>query len=932
MINCLNRLKQLNSVSSGSSLFSISRCFFSSRSKQPFYETASDLPSEIKVVIYGDELVSKALAHLLSDSLGSDVIVIRGHGPRTEEEKALSISTLNSFFLNHLIVSNPRSSLLIRYSANLYRTKTCGAIYLAQTEERVKSFKRMLSISKLFIPKECGTIELLSPEEIKRRYDYIDVENIKCGIHLPFDGVVMDRKAEELKLEQHAQSKGVQFFNEFILNKIHVNNDRVSNIELLHPITHEIARIKCDYFVNSANNYLSRTIGKCSLTRVRVPSLACEHQILETQPMTIPNTGDSIMPIINDFDNRFSIYQHDDKRFILTGYEKVSRVVRKLYSSKSENHPLDIEIPKLPIRMNDFYHLLNPILNRLPILRQARYKELHARLENFTPDGRPLIGEVAEINNYLIAAGVWPSLSGGTAKLLEQIILKKPNSFQHDFWSLDPKRFITLHSNRIFLFDRLREIPAKARYNINFPTPHNSYQTGHGLLRSPLYDPLKEAGAYFTQFMGYERPAVYLKDQAEPYGKNLPDCGVLEERILETPSFGKPHWFDAVKSEYFACRERVAILDYSSFTKISISSVNDEALELLQYLCSNNIDMPIGSITLTGMQNAHGGFENDVSIIRTGERNFLLIGPTESQFRCLKWLRSNVIEEDRDQLSIRNVTQDYCAICIMGPYAKMLLTDVVAAAALAMKQPMNEYLKQLEHFPFFTAKELLIGSQKLPVLVCNLSHTGELGFVLYMLNPYSVQCYETLFNAGKKYSIQNAGSICVRVLRIEKFFSFWGQDLDSTTTPLECGREFRVCYDKNFIGKEALIKQKRDGVKRRYVQLILDSFDPDKEPLWPWGGEPIYLASDDGLQVNNDRPVGMTTTTSFGFTLNRMVCLGYIANPDPNVTITNDYLLNRRFEVEIGGNRYSAHINLYSPKLTDITGTYVASASKSIVN
>lgn len=78
--------------------------------------------------------------------------------------------------------------------------------------------------------------------EIKRRYDYIDVENIKCGIHLPFDGVVMDRKAEELKLEQHAQSKGVQFFNEFILNKIHVNNDRVSNIEVCYLI--DLIKIK----------------------------------------------------------------------------------------------------------------------------------------------------------------------------------------------------------------------------------------------------------------------------------------------------------------------------------------------------------------------------------------------------------------------------------------------------------------------------------------------------------------------------------------------------------------------------------------------------------------------------------------------------------------------------------------------------------------
>lgn len=362
-----------------------------------------------------------------------------------------------------------------------------------------------------------------------------------------------------------------------------------------------MARIRCEYFVNSANNYLSRTIGKCSLTKVRVPSFACEHQLLETEPFDITGDGKP-MPIINDFDNRTTIYQRNDKCLVLTGYQRVSNVVRKLYRSRSGDYPVDVEIPKIPVRWGNFYYILDSILNRIPKLQHALYKELYARPENFTPDGRPLIGEVAEIKNYLIAAGVWPSLTGGTAKLLEELILNKPNSFNHDFWSLDPKRFIPLHSNRIFLFDRLREIPAKSRYNINFPTPHNSYQTGHGLLRSPLYERLKDAGAYFTQYMGFERPSIYLNSQTEPYTKELEDCGPLKECILETPSFGKPHWFDALKSEYIACRERVAILDYSSFAKISISSAHDEALELLQYLCSNNVDMPIGSITLTGWQ------------------------------------------------------------------------------------------------------------------------------------------------------------------------------------------------------------------------------------------------------------------------------------------------------------------------------------------
>lgn len=135
--------------------------------KKTYFESANDLPNEAKVIIYGDELVSKSLAYHLSNSIGDNVLVIRGNGTQNGKRIRNFHPDLNSFYLNHLNVSNPRSSLLIRHSTELFNMTNCGAIYLAQTEERVKSFKRMISISKLFIPKECGSIELLSPEGIK---------------------------------------------------------------------------------------------------------------------------------------------------------------------------------------------------------------------------------------------------------------------------------------------------------------------------------------------------------------------------------------------------------------------------------------------------------------------------------------------------------------------------------------------------------------------------------------------------------------------------------------------------------------------------------------------------------------------------------------------------------------------------------------------
>ena len=109
------------------------------------------------------------------------------------------------------------------------------------------------------------------------------------------------------------------------------------------------------------------------------------------------------------------------------------------------------------------------------------------------------------------------------------------------------------------------------------------------------------------------------------FGFHFDDCVIIDEmgiakfRIAETGTFGKPPWFDFVSSEYHACRERLGLADYSSFTKFDIWSNDRAAVDLLQYLCSNDVDVAPGSIIHTGMQNKFGGYENDCSLARLSE-------------------------------------------------------------------------------------------------------------------------------------------------------------------------------------------------------------------------------------------------------------------------------------------------------------------------
>jgi pyruvate dehydrogenase phosphatase regulatory subunit len=84
-------------------------------------------------------------------------------------------------------------------------------------------------------------------------------------------------------------------------------------------------------------------------------------------------------------------------------------------------------------------------------------------------------------------------------------------------------------------------------------------------------------------------------------------------------SFFKPKFFDYMREEYLACREGVGIIDMSSFSKIEIKSDGLEVVNYLQRLCSNDVDIPVGAIVHTGMQNERGGYENDCMLVRQAE-------------------------------------------------------------------------------------------------------------------------------------------------------------------------------------------------------------------------------------------------------------------------------------------------------------------------
>ena len=133
-------------------------------------------------------------------------------------------------------------------------------------------------------------------------------------------------------------------------------------------------------------------------------------------------------------------------------------------------------------------------------------------------------------------------------------------------------------------------------------------------------------------------------------------------------------------------------------------------------------------------------------------------------------------------------------------------------------------------------------------------------------------------------------------MRLEKGYRAYGTELSPDETPLEAGLAFAIDWSKSFLGRDALLKQKREGVKRRLVILVLE----DAESVL-WGGEPIH---------RNGKPVGYTTSGSYGHSVGGAVAMGYVNDPN---CVDEVFIQSGHYEINVGGTLCSARAFLRAP-------------------
>ncbi|XP_043508700.1 pyruvate dehydrogenase phosphatase regulatory subunit, mitochondrial-like isoform X2 [Frieseomelitta varia] len=830
-----------------------------SGSRRKFHQNShfqhhTTLPSQSQIIIAGAGTVANSVAYHLVVNGWNDVLVL--------EQNRVGSGT-SHFGSGTLGLFKPISHRnLISYSIKLYQQlqemgydiglKQCGSIYLAQTKDRMIALKRRMAYN---VPTGLHC-EILGRDQLNQLYPNLHTEDLEGAVWVPEDAVA-DSSAICNVLAKLAKIGGAKYIENCRVEEIYTENRAIKSVRTEYGI------ISCEYFVNCAGMW-ARELGLRCNPPVRIPAYPAEHFYAIT-PSFSSNTN-MTLPCIRDFDS-YS-YMREWKGGLLIGWfepESKPAFENGIVPTKDwRNH--------LTVNTSHWKPLWNKVVHRLPFLKDIQ-PNVYNCPDNFTPDGRWILGESPQVKNYFVAVGMnGNSLqgAGGIGKEVAECLINGEST--QEILPFNVQRFLDLHGSKRYLQQRTKEIVGR-NYAILYP--HQcEYKYARKLRCSPLYSVLEERGAIFGVKMAYERPLYF-------------DSNYKREKkpIMPPGSFYKPKFFDYMKEEFIACKEGVGIIDMSSFSKIEIKSSRWEVVNYLQQLCSNDANIPVGNIVHTGMQNERGGYENDCILVRQAENSYFMVSPTSQQTRIYQWMSRHLPADY--SVGLNDVTSKYTVINLVGPKATGLLSELSNS---------NINLSP------FTYKNVNVAYAS-DVMVMSFTHTGESGYCLYIPSEYALHVYSRLMEVGKDYGVRDVGVLTQRFMRIERFIPFWAEELTPFVTPYEAGSGYSVKLDKEyFIGKFALQRQKEQGVSKRLVLFVVNELDINKD-VWPWGGEPVY---------RNNEFVGTVTSAGYGFATEKHICLGFISHPksrhiQTNASIvTTDFIMDpkARYEIDIAGIRF----------------------------
>jgi dimethylglycine dehydrogenase len=377
------------------------------------------------------------------------------------------------------------------------------------------------------------------------------------------------------------------------------------------------------------------------------------------------------------------------------------------------------------------------------------------------------------------------------------------------------------------------------RFSITFP--NEELPAARPLRTTPVYDRLKAKGAVFGAAFGLEHALWFAPAGAKPH---------------EVPTFRRSNAHEPVGRECRAVRDGVGILEIANYGKHEVTGPGAEAW--LDRLLAGRLPHQ-GRVALTPMLSQSGRLMGDLTVSRLGPERFMIVGSGAAERFHLRWFEAHL---PKSGVAVRPISTERLGFAVAGPKARELLARVanedVSAGAL----------------PFFSIRRMDIGCA--PALVARVSFTGELGFEIYLDAAYALAAYDALVQAGAALGLVHFGGRALNSLRLEKSFGAWLREYTPDYTPRQAGLDRFIDFGKrDFVGRDAGLRQREEQPAHRLVTLVVDAADADAS-----GDEPVLA---------DDRVVGFVTSGGYGHTVGASIALAYVepglATPDAKLGV-----------------------------------------------
>lgn len=804
-------------------------------------------PSHARVVIIGGGVIGCSVAYHLTKLGWKDVVLL-------ERKQLTSGTTWHAAGLIAQLRATANMTKLAKYSQELYGNleeetgvatgfKRCGSITVSLTEERREEILRQAAMARAFGVE----VEEISPSEVKERYEHLNIKGVTGAVYLDKDGQG-DPANIALALAKGARQRGAQVLERTRVTRIAREGRRVTGVDWEQG--GETGHITADMVVNCSGMW-AHEVGR--MAGVNVPLHACEHFYIVTEAIA----GLKQLPVLRVPDE-CAYYKEDAGKMLLGAFEPNAK------PWGMDGISPDFEFDQLPEDFDHFEPILEAAVERLPMLAEAGIHTFFNGPESFTPDDAYHLGLAPELDNFWVAAGfnsIGIQSAGGAGMALAQWMEDGEKPF--DLGDVDISRMQPFQGNKKYLFERATE-SLGLLYADHFP--FRQKVTARGIRRSPLHQHFLDNGAVMGEFAGWERANWIAKPtQTAEYEY----------------SWKRQNFFDNVAEEVTAIRNNVGMYDMSSFGKVRVEG--RDAVAFMNYVAGGQYDVPVGKIVYTQFLNPRGGIEADVTVTRIAETVFLVVTPAATRLADQTWMMRHIGDFN---VVITDVTAGEGVLAVMGPRSRELLNLVSP----------NDFGNDVN--PFGTAQEIELGLGV--ARVHRVTYVGELGWEIYMSSDMAGHVFEALIEAGQELDLKLCGMHMMDCARMEKGFRHFGHDITCEDHVLEAGLGFAVKTDKpNFIGREAVLRKKEEGLKNRLLQFKLT----DAEPLL-YHNEPV---------MRNGELVGYLASGAYGHTLGASMGLGYV----PCAGETAAEVLASEYHIDVAGTLVKAEASLkpmYDPK------------------